>query len=79
MKDSETPVDSAALPLGTRMHSYPLSRRLPATEVARLHQELYPNFWSEYANFQRGPLMTSEEMRKSSERSRAILLGLSPE
>ena len=30
-------VDSASLPLGTRMHSYPLSRSLNALEVARLH------------------------------------------
>lgn len=79
VKDREKSPDFGSQPLGARMHSYPLSRRLPAAEVARLHRELYPNFWNEYANFQRNPLMSEEEMRKSSERSRAILMGLLPE
>lgn len=59
-QNSVMPVDSASLPMGTRLHSYPISRRMSVSEVTAVQAALS----KPYAPIPSGQSMTLEEKRK---------------
>jgi len=71
MTDPEMPADSALQTLATRLHSYPISKRLTATEVARVRRELFRGLSTECNGNPKLPYKTL--MATLEKRARSIL------
>jgi hypothetical protein len=71
MTDHETQEVSALQTLTTRLHSYPISKRLTATEVGRVRRELFHGSSTEYNGNPNVPYKTL--MATLEERAQSIL------
>lgn len=68
--DRKTPEDSESPLLGTRLHSYPMSKRLPASEVRAIHQKLRSESSAASRVRPNRPFLSLEEMLLEYEQSK---------